>query len=107
MPKKKTGNPIAPFKTRKFACARWPFLRIGGGLQFDNGHLTIESNDAMERLERTDAYRVGHIVEIKERGRASEEHSVEETAVLTALDELKKLQPRVNKGAVSTRTMVG
>ncbi|MGH9932408.1 MAG: hypothetical protein ACREA9_24660, partial [Pyrinomonadaceae bacterium] len=44
------------FEPRKYACVRWPFLRLGSGLKFQNGFLTATTQAAADRIENHPAY---------------------------------------------------
>lgn len=104
--KKVEQNPIEEFRPRKFVCSRWPYLSVGGGVKFSAGYLTIDTEEKMARLRRADAFRSGQIVEIKERN-ARQRPTVEESAELAAIEELKQLQPKAHRGMVSTSNMAG
>lgn len=97
-------NPIQGFEPRRYACSRWPFLRLGAGIQFNRGFLIADSQSVIDRVERADGYGSA-IIEIKERkGRAL---SVEESAEIAAIEEIEKSYPKARSGAVSTKDFTG
>jgi hypothetical protein len=103
---KNADNPIAPFKFVLFACAKWPFMRCGGGVKFENGFFTATSEEHIKKIEATDAFKAKQIIEIRERNKKPAP-TIEESAELAAIEELKKLVPRAHRGAVGTRNLTG
>ncbi len=98
-------NPIAPFNPRKFVCSKWPYLRLGQGMRFDAGHLTVTTPEQMARLEKSEEFQHKQIIELKDR--KTPKLSVQESAELAALAELKKLEPKARSGAISTANLLG
>lgn len=89
---------------KKYACARWPFMRVGGGLKFQSGYLLAEGEDQIKRVERTDAFLHGQIIEIRGR-KPGTKLSLEEATEMRAVEEINKLRmPRARRGAISTAT---
>lgn len=96
-------NPIEAFEARTFACRRWPFLSLGGGVKFNRGILVADDANKLERVLKNE--QLGRaIIEVKQKSGGKK--SVEESAEDIALKELGlSFEPQARRGAVSTTNM--
>ena len=91
------------FKARRYACTRWPFLRIGGKIQFEAGFYTAQSKEDADLIEGNEAYGK-HIHPIKWEPKTvpTKPGKVEELIESEIASELAARQPRARRGAVGT-----
>ena len=95
------------FEPRKYVCARWPFLRLRNGLRFQNGILIAHTQEAASIVESNDSFG-GSILRVYEKEKVEstpEKLDRERGERMEAKlgDILRKKNPRVHKGMVSTR----
>lgn len=92
------------FKARRYACMRWPFLRIGSLVHFENGFYTAQSEDEANLIEGNDAFGK-HIHPIKWEPKAVPTKSgpVAELIESEIVAALAEQQPRARRGSIGTR----
>ena len=99
---------MAEYKPKRYACTRWPFLRVGGGVKFNAGFYTTKSEAEEKAIEKNEAFGI-HIHPILWEPTAvpSKQGKVEsliEADIQAALD-IKK--PQARRGAVGTGNVKG
>ncbi len=91
------------FKSRRYACTRWPFLRIGGKIQFEAGFYTAHTEEDAAMIESNEAYgKHIHPIKWEPKPVPTKPGKVEELIESEIASELAARQPRARRGAVST-----
>lgn len=101
---KEVEDPGPEFKSKRYACMQWPFLRLRGKVQFDKGFFTAQTPEQVEIVETNQAYGV-HIHPIKWEPQPvpTKPGKVEELIESEIANALAEKQPRVRRGAIGTR----
>lgn len=91
------------FKPRRYACIRWPFLRLRH-LQFCAGFLTVNSQEDADLVESNDAYGVHVHPVLWEPERLPSKPGKVETLIESEIEAaLIEKKPKARKGAVGTK----
>lgn len=95
---------MSEYKPRRYACTRWPFLRIGGQIKFENGFYTTKSEEEQQMIEENEAYgKTIHPIKWEPKEVPTKSGPVETLIEDEIIAELAAKQPRARRGAVGTR----
>lgn len=95
---------MSEFKARRYACVRWPFLRLRGGVKFSAGFYTAKSEDEVKIIEENQAFGV-HIHPILwEPSKVPTTPGKVEALIESEIESALAIdKPRARRGAIGTR----
>jgi hypothetical protein len=95
------------FEPKRYACIRWPFLRVGSeGIKFNAGFFTANTPEEAAQIEGNEAFgRHIHPVQFKAQPVPSKPGKVETMIEAEIEEALAAKQPQARKGAVGTRNV--
>ena len=95
---------MSDFKPKRYACIRWPFLRLKGGIQFRAGFFTANSQDEVDTIESNEAYGVHLHPVLWEPEKLPTKPGKVETLIESEIEAaLIEKKPKARKGAVGTK----
>lgn len=104
MSKEKVAPEAPEFKPKRYACMRWPFLRIGGHIKFEGGFFTANTPEEVQLVEGNEAYgKHIHPIKWEPKPVPVKTGQVEELIESEIVAALAEKQPRARRGAVGTR----
>lgn len=92
------------FKAKRYACTRWPFLRVGGGVKFNAGFFTATTPEQVEAIEKNEAFGKSiHPILWEPKAVPTKPGKIEALIESEIVEQLAATKPAVKRGARGTR----
>lgn len=96
---------MADFTPKRYACTRWPFLRLQKGIKFNAGFYTTKSQEENDVIEASDSFGIHiHPIMWKPKEVPTKPGAVEALIESEIESALAERQPRARKGAIGTKS---
>ena len=95
---------MSEFKSRRYVCMQWPFLRLKSDVRFENGFYTADSEEKVNLIEGNEAFgKQIHPIKWEPKEVPVKPGKVEELIESEIAEALAARQPRVRRGGIGTR----
>ncbi len=95
---------MSDFKAKRYACIRWPFLRLAGGIKFNAGFYTAKSAEEAQAIEKNEAFGVHiHPVLWEPSATPSKPTTVQTLSEADIEQALEVAKPKAHRGARGSR----
>lgn len=92
------------FKSRRYACMQWPFLRLKSDVRFEAGFFTAKTQEHVDLVESNDAFgKQIHPIKWEPKPVPVKTGKVEELIESEIANALAERQPKARRGGIGTR----